>query len=681
MHTNDYRPDIDGLRAIAVLSVVLYHAGLSWLPGGYVGVDIFFVISGYLIIGQIAKGLADGSFAFADFWARRALRILPPYLLVILTSMVIAPFILVLPEEYQQFTQEVIWSALMIVNHLFLAQQGYFDTGADSKILLHLWSLAVEEQFYILAPLAMFAFWRLSKGASRPIVVGFVALVVFAVSFAACILLTGGNDDANYAFFLMPLRIWEFVAGGAVALLVPAARKLPSAVIDVVGVASLALIVYCVTQFTHRTPFPSYWALLPILGSVGLILSGTVRAKAPSARLLALPPMVWIGLVSYAWYLWHWPLLAFARIYNFGDKSLMFDLAMVALSLLLAILTRFAVEKPILRWRRGRKLSLGWRPTFAGVAAAGATSLLAMGLFEGVGKDIDAFAAGANQQPFIFCDLRQDMRSECLDVRPRGIMIGDSHARASLRALTRVAASHNSQLIGATSAGCVSLVTAKVFASNKTIAKDCAVRQEDFRAAIADGTISPKYAILYSRWILYAGGKNYKVGPAGSVKPPKDQKKAFVDEFERTVGFLKEAGVERILVVGSPPTFPRQARRCIARADHYGISRDLRCSVKVAKASKPRKRTLEWLSAAIGNDPSIRMIDPTTMYCDEKWCRPYIGDKVLFSDTNHPTDAGIEAIVSRFQTDFDWVFEPARKNTVSVTGEFNADKGTSRIAR
>lgn len=666
MQAKDYRPDIDGLRAIAVLSVVLYHGGLTWLPGGYVGVDVFFVISGYLIIGQIAKGLSNGSFSFADFWARRALRILPPYLLVIVTSMAIAPFVLVLPEEYQQFTQEVIWSALMVVNHLFLSQQGYFDTGADSKVLLHLWSLAVEEQFYLLAPLAMFAFWRLAPRLCKPIVIGLLAFLIFAVSFVACIAYTAGSGDQNYAFFLMPLRIWEFVAGGAVALLVPAARRLPTIALELLGFASLALIVYSVTQFSHQTPFPSYWALLPVLGSVGLILVGTAHARAAVARLLSLPPMVWIGLVSYAWYLWHWPLLAFARIYNFDNKILTIDLAMVLISLILAILTRFALELPILRWRRRTNLTLGWRPTFAGATAAGVTVLAATTLFQGAGRDIDAAAAGSDETPHIFCDLRQDLRSGCLDERPKGIMIGDSHARASLRSLTRLAAANGSQLIGATSAGCVSLVTAKMFSRNTKIRDDCAKRKEVFRTAIADGSLSPKYAILYSRWSLYAGGSYYQIGPDGSEKPPKDQKSAFATEFRKTLDFLKEAGVERVLIVAQPPTFPLDAKRCVARSDHYGISRDVWCSSRVENSQAARERTLDWLKTGIGEDPSVRMIDPTDLFCDENLCRPYLGDKVLFSDTNHPTDAGMEAIIARYKSDFDWMLAPARNQTVSI---------------
>src|SRR6186713_2906638 len=147
-----YRPFIDGLRAVSILVVVLYHVGIPGIEGGYVGVDVFFVISGFLIISQIVAGMHRGTFSFSEFWARRALRILPPYLLVLAVTAALARFVLVMPDEFRAFSREARDAALMIVNHLYLSQQGYFDTGSDSKVLLHLWSLAVEEQFYLVAP-------------------------------------------------------------------------------------------------------------------------------------------------------------------------------------------------------------------------------------------------------------------------------------------------------------------------------------------------------------------------------------------------------------------------------------------------------------------------------------------------------------------------------------------------
>ena len=220
--TPDYRPYIDGLRAVAVLSVALYHAGVPWLPGGFVGVDVFFVISGFLIINQIMSSKASNRFSFSEFWSRRALRILPPYLLVILTCSLVAPFVLVMPSEYQEFSQEAGYSSIMVVNHFFLSQQGYFDVGADTKVLLHLWSLAVEEQFYIFAPLIITALWYLGRRSFAS-----ACAVLFSISFLGCAYWTGLAGDKNYAFFLMPLRAWEFIAGGAVVAAVPLLSRSP----------------------------------------------------------------------------------------------------------------------------------------------------------------------------------------------------------------------------------------------------------------------------------------------------------------------------------------------------------------------------------------------------------------------------------------------------------------------
>src|SRR5262245_18698592 len=188
-----YRPFIDGLRAVSILAVVLYHVGIPGFSGGFVGVDVFFVISGFLIISQVIEGLRRGSFSFANFWARRALRILPPYLLVLVFTAAAAPFVLVTPEEFTQFSRELRDAALMLVNHLFLSQQGYFDTAAETKVLLHAWSLAVEEQFYLAASVLLPGAWWLAMRIERPTLqrhlLGWTAAVLFVGSLAGCILL------------------------------------------------------------------------------------------------------------------------------------------------------------------------------------------------------------------------------------------------------------------------------------------------------------------------------------------------------------------------------------------------------------------------------------------------------------------------------------------------------------
>ena len=307
---------------------MLYHVGIPGISGGYVGVDVFFVISGFLIISQIVAGLQRGTFSFGEFWARRALRILPPYLLVLAVTAALAPFVLVMPDEFRAFSREVRDAALMVVNHLYLSQQGYFDTSSDTKVLLHLWSLAVEEQFYLVAPCLTVLLWQLPVWLQRPALRSrlllWAALLMFGGSLAGCILLTSGGR--NYAFYLTVLRAWEFIAGGAIGFLVPLAARLPRRLHGWLAAAGLAAILVAAASFRSDTLYPSWRAMVPVFGATAVILAGLADPKTPVIRLLAAPPLVWIGLVSYAWYLWHWPLLALSRIHNFGERDLASDL-------------------------------------------------------------------------------------------------------------------------------------------------------------------------------------------------------------------------------------------------------------------------------------------------------------------------------------------------------------------
>ena len=337
-----YHPFVDGLRAVSILAVVLYHVGVPGITGGYVGVDVFFVISGFLIISQIVSELQRGSFTFASFWARRTLRILPPYLLVLAFTVAVAPFVLIMPEQFRALAREARDAPLMLINHLFLGQQGYFDTASDTKPLLHLWSLAVEEQFYLAAPCVLACLWWLPRWVNRPKLrehlLFWTALAVLAGSFAGCVMLTEVGER-NYAFYLAILRAWEFVAGGAVGVLLPLACRLSRQAQVLLAATGLAAIVGAAVFYQPDTIYPSWRAAIPVLGAVAVILSGLADPKTPAIRLLASPPMVWLGLISYSWYLWHWPLLAFARAQNFGGRDFATDMALGFVSLCLAATT------------------------------------------------------------------------------------------------------------------------------------------------------------------------------------------------------------------------------------------------------------------------------------------------------------------------------------------------------
>jgi peptidoglycan/LPS O-acetylase OafA/YrhL len=326
---------------------------LPGFGGGYVGVDVFFVISGYLIINQIIADIENRRFALFDFWARRAFRILPAFLLVMVTCLVLATTVFVQPEN-KEFAESFFLSTIMAANHHYLAHQGYFDMAAFTKPFLHMWSLAVEEQFYLLAPLVLLGVTSAAikinpKEVRKSWIV--ITLALATLSFAACVTFTYPAERPNISFYVMPTRGWEFILGGIAPSLVPALRRWPSWISDCLAIIGIAAIGLAVVLFNADTLYPYYYAGVPALGALLVIASGLSNPLNAVPRVLSTWPMVRIGLISYAWYLWHWPLISFVRTLDFGKQDTVKEIAVVALSLALAVLTYRFIELPIRRWR------------------------------------------------------------------------------------------------------------------------------------------------------------------------------------------------------------------------------------------------------------------------------------------------------------------------------------------
>ena len=329
-----YRPEIDGLRAIAVLPVIFFHAGSPIWTGGFVGVDVFFVISGYLITAILLRELDQGKFSVINFYERRARRILPALAVVILTSILISWFLMT-PSEFKLFSESVGTSAIFLSNFLFLAEVGYFSPDTDIQPLIHLWSLAVEEQFYLLFPLILWLTFRIGRIQLSWI----VTLSIFVASAILCYNLA--SDYPDKIFFFSPARFWEILAGSAVALLLVGRSPWSNHVLS-----SLGLLAILGGMLLHdgRTPFPSIHTILAVGGTV-LILAFGGRGSA-AAKVLSLKPLVCIGLISYSAYLWHQPIFAFARMNEMGEPSWPIMVGLILMSLGLAFLTWKFVEKP-----------------------------------------------------------------------------------------------------------------------------------------------------------------------------------------------------------------------------------------------------------------------------------------------------------------------------------------------
>jgi peptidoglycan/LPS O-acetylase OafA/YrhL len=367
-----YRADIDGLRALAVLAVVLFHAYRRQVTGGFIGVDVFFVISGYLISGIIWNELERGAFSFTGFYARRIRRLFPALIPVLLASLAYGWFVL-LPSEYAALGLDALGGAGFISNILLSQEAGYFDRAAVVKPLLHLWSLGVEEQFYIVWPLAL---WLLRRtGLNRVI---FLTTVVVS-SFVASVMLV--RHDPADAFFLPLTRFWEFAAGALVARLPGRdfSMRLPRAA-NLASASGLVLILTSAVLLDEQMPFPGWLAVPAVAGTV-LIVGAGPRAWLNRA-VLAHPASVYIGLISYPLYLWHWPLISYAYILRLGKPPRELPaLGLIVVSCLLAYLTYTLLERPI------RFGGASQKKTVALIATMSAVAMLGIGLWQGGGAE------------------------------------------------------------------------------------------------------------------------------------------------------------------------------------------------------------------------------------------------------------------------------------------------------
>ncbi len=630
-----YRPDIDGLRAVAVLAVVAYHAFPNLVPGGFVGVDVFFVISGFLITGILRDGLAAGTFGFGDFYARRIRRILPALVVVLAASLAMGWWLLD-PGDYAALGRHALASALFVPNLLSWQEAGYFDTASELKPLLHLWSLGVEEQFYLLWPLLLWVSWPYRR--ALPLVIAAVALVSFA---SGALLL---QRDPVGAFFLPYARVWELAIG---ALLAALAGRLPAAGVARPGLAAdaaaalgLAMIVSACFVLDTDAPFPGARALLPTVGTALLVAAGP---RTWSGRALSVGPMVWIGLLSYPLYLWHWPLLSLARLGYPEHTGPALRLALVAASLLLAWLTWRWIERPV-RSGPARR----WKvvlPSTALALVAAAAGLLVQG--GGAPQRVDVDVRGYADYVYDFkpdslvgrCWLGMFAAAdayapECVqndegDGTPLLLVWGDSHA-ARLTVGLRVVADGRFRIAQFTRDGCQPLLVDRY---PRCIEANMAI-VERIRA------LRPEVVVLFSFW-------------ATPTLPDRD---ATLRALDDTVTAALSAGAGRVVVVGPSaqwnglePTLPKNLYR------KYRMQPFLRAPARMVLGVNPVAGTLDRRYAAhfAGRD-RVRYFSAYDAQCDARGCMTRAGDDpydLMTWDYGHLTTSGATYVATRLLRD------------------------------
>lgn len=620
-----YRPEIDGLRAIAVISVVLYHFGLPGVSAGFVGVDVFFVISGYLITSQLwaARENPIGRL-LSGFYARRARRILTPLVLVVITVLVLGKFLLLPTGEQQDLAKSGVATALFASNVFFLMQAGdYFAGPAETQLLLHTWSLAVEEQFYLVWPFLIAALWQVARrlpGWRPETIAGIGILLVSMLSLAISIAWTARNPGA--AFFMMPSRLWELGCGAVLAVYGAksgADARLPRFT-DVAGLAAIAAAVFLLAR---STPFPGIAALLPVAGTMLVIAAGAQGGSGAAYAFLASRPMRLTGEISYSWYLWHWPLLALGRAIDMGAHSLVRDAALVSLAYVLAYLSTRFIEAPI-RSGRVAVFSQDYRSILSGLCLLCLTAGLSFALWHSARVHYRAALAPAS----LSCmgEIEFDAAGPC--VLAKGgkasvFLVGDSHGNHWSPAVASWAEGAGASAVERSLSGCpVLLAIQPALREVKAprYSEDCKTLSYRVMSEIrqAVGSTGATMVVIAAHW----------------------QADAALDEFlaERLDGALAElarAGATA-LVIGTTPQFNYSPPACMARRD----ARD--CRIVREQYDEEAKAANAILVSIVARHPHARLWEPASSYCDTKYCYPSKDGQLMFRDQDHLSWRGAE---------------------------------------
>ena len=625
-----YRSDIDGLRAVAVLGVVASHAFPRLLQGGFTGVDVFFVISGFLISSIIFESLDNGAFSFAEFYVRRIKRIFPALVLVIAATYAVGWFVL-LPDEFRRLSKHIVAGVAFVSNIALWREAGYFDVSTATKPLLHLWSLGIEEQFYLFWPALLWIAWKARF--SRIALIGLTVIVSFGLN-------VRGIDTDSTATFYSPLtRLWELSCGSLLAWCVmypPRVFAIWSAKVGddvwpaLASAAGVALLAASYVGIRQSAAYPGALALFPVGGAVLLIAAGQ-RAWINRA-ILSNRVMVWFGLISYPLYLWHWPLLAFARVVRGGEVSSELRLAAVGLAIGLAWLTYRFIETPIRFGGYGNRKALALATTLATVGIVGFVTYRADGFgwrFPAIIQQLAAYQydyrpdyregscflePAQNSAAFAKCD------DGSLAQRPTLLLWGDSHA-AHLYPGYKATYGAAMNVIQRTAAACPPILDPEVQLAEMAHCKEI---NDWIFAWIKENR--PARVVLAARWTFYDAAK-----------------------LDATVAQLRDLGIARIELIGPVPQWNEGLPRQLYAAFRANVPHVVpeRLSSGLDPVFVATDIAMREKAKALG----VTYISPRDLMCDENGCMARLGetgDALTAWDYAHLTKAGSEFLVGQF---------------------------------
>ncbi|WP_027162757.1 acyltransferase family protein [Mesorhizobium sp. WSM1293] len=635
----NYRADINGLRAVAVVPVVLYHAGFSAVSGGFVGVDIFFVISGFLITSDIIERTDRGEFSLLDFYHRRVRRIFPALFAMLAACFATAWFVLP-PGEFVGFGNSAIAVAISVSNFFFYRNTNYFTEAATSLPLLHTWSLAVEEQFYFLWPLAVILMMRWLRPWAAIIVAALCVMSIYAAEHWL-------QSDPPFVFYMLPTRAWELLVGGLIALPVAKAIRPTQTIAEFLAASGLGLIAASLFLLDHDTPFPGLYALAPCVGAALIIAAGFHR-ETMVAKALSTGPGGFIGLMSYSLYLWHWPLLVFAGIYRNRELLVSERVAVLMAALLVSALSWRFVERPF------RRRATGWTwlvPTAGATAAVCCLSLVIINSsgFPSRGPDggpsVRALRAERGKFEASSCLERGGLipkTGECVlgsgNVAPSIVLWGDSQAAHLAPSLSEAARTTGVRVRQITKAGCAPFPNMTMLPAS-SLTGDCpAFNRSALQSVLADRNVT--LVILAGRWNTYSGRGGSFLSRDGSWPSQEASKANFTSAIEQTAATLATHGI-KTAVVGPAPEPPTDVLTCLIRADF--MKGDAPCSTMPAERSWQNNQVLADLLP-----PTVQFVPIVPVLCGQQKCPLRSGEDVFYLDALHFSPASRHVLAPIF---------------------------------
>lgn len=650
-----YRPDIDGLRAIAVVSVLLFHAKAPYVTGGYVGVDVFFVISGYLITSIILRELKSGSFSMIKFWERRVRRIIPALFVMSLSTAVAGYFLFLYPLDSENLGKSLVALPLFLSNLFFMRRDTYFDTEVDTYPLLHTWSLAVEEQFYLFFPILLWFLWRFSKSKMRT-VVGLLGVVSFGLSvyllhfvpgnfFSAPLVphsFWGGASNATAAFYLLPTRVWELIAGAALTNV--AGVQLQRWQAELTSLLGIFLVLSSMVLLDATSSVPGLAAVLPV-GGVILVIFAHHNTKTIGSKFLSWQPLVWVGLISYSLYLWHWPLLVFARTV-YGTLNLFQTVSILLASGYVAWLSYKYIEMPFLqRTRCSSRLGMFLcGASMLVVLAISGYLLLRLDTQARVPEQLASIPMAENSlgstywRCFRSYGLPALLREgPCVlgvrkdQVIPDFALWGNSHAGAIATTIDELATAHGAYGVSLIEAGCAPVRGVEY----PVAAPNCDTFSQYSLDYLTDVSIAR--VLIVANWYGYVGGR----GEPGYIKLPTqteftlaNAQLALESQMRNVIEQLSLQPDREIYILLQPPQHDNYNPRTLFYQSIY--SNKLANDVILTRGDHEEAQVFvrSMLYRLADDFPAAHVLDPTEEFCSNGTCE-LIDDVVLYRDFEH----------------------------------------------